>query len=106
MVISAWYSALRGGAMFADGLFNLMIEEGWISMLPDVFVGQKDENGSRQPPTHPTPQLAPPTVLRISDCTHMCWTELVRCNGGVSTTQLRGGTGRKRSSGRSVNGRS
>jgi len=49
MVISAWYSALRGGAMFADGLFNLMIEEGWISMLPDVLVGQKDENGWAKP---------------------------------------------------------
>jgi hypothetical protein len=34
MVISSFYSALRGGKMFAEGLFDLLDEKGWIQKLP------------------------------------------------------------------------
>ena len=34
MVISAFYSALRGGRMFAEGLINLAAERGLMELLP------------------------------------------------------------------------
>jgi hypothetical protein len=41
MVISAWNSALRGGRIFADALFNILIEKGWLDKCPDWLVGGK-----------------------------------------------------------------
>merc|ERR1712216_999426 len=41
MVISAWNSALRGGRLFADGLFALLVEHGLIDKCPDWLVGPK-----------------------------------------------------------------
>lgn len=36
MIISAFYSGLRGGRMFATGLCDLLIERGWMQKLPFV----------------------------------------------------------------------
>ena len=34
MIISAFYSGLRGGKMFADGILQLIIDQGWTTYLP------------------------------------------------------------------------
>ena len=36
MVISAFYSALRGGRMFAEAFFELLTEKGWIEQIPGI----------------------------------------------------------------------
>ena len=38
MIISAFYSGLRGGRMFADALCAILIEWGWMARLPDFLV--------------------------------------------------------------------
>merc|ERR1719161_1490225 len=40
MVISAFYSGLRGGRMFANGLFGLIEEYGYMEKLPDFLVSK------------------------------------------------------------------
>ena len=36
MVISAFYSGLRGGRLFAEAACNVLIERGWMQKLPCV----------------------------------------------------------------------
>jgi len=38
--ISAFYSALRGGKMFAEGFFNVCTERGWMEQLPDFLTSK------------------------------------------------------------------
>jgi len=39
-IISAFYSGLRGGQMFAVGVFNIATERGWMEKLPDSLVSK------------------------------------------------------------------
>lgn len=41
-IISAFYSGLRGGKMFAAGAFSIMQERGWLQQLPDCLVPDKE----------------------------------------------------------------
>jgi hypothetical protein len=41
MIISAFYSGLRGGTMFANAMFDLLNDKGWINMFPDFIVPVK-----------------------------------------------------------------
>ena len=36
MIISAFYSGLRGGRMFADGLISFLEEKGWMEKVPFI----------------------------------------------------------------------
>lgn len=47
MVISAFYSALRGGRLFADGAFQLLQRKGLLDKLPASIVKQPCAEGSR-----------------------------------------------------------
>merc|ERR1712060_915437 len=38
--ISAAYCGLRGGRMFAGGLFSIAAERGWLEELPDILVAK------------------------------------------------------------------
>jgi len=44
-IISAFYSGLRGGTMFASGLINILSEKGWLDKCPVV----KDKDGKFDP---------------------------------------------------------
>jgi len=37
-IISAFYSAIRGGRLFATALFNIFSERGWMDRMPDCLV--------------------------------------------------------------------
>jgi len=43
MIISAFYSGLRGGRLFADAICEILIEKGWMEKLPFVSVPFKAE---------------------------------------------------------------
>jgi len=36
MIVSAFYSALRGGRLFADAFFDMLDERGWINHIPGI----------------------------------------------------------------------
>jgi hypothetical protein len=40
MIISAFYSGMRGGKMFADGLFHLLEDHGILAKAPEWLVKQ------------------------------------------------------------------
>jgi len=44
MIISAFYSGLRGGRLFADAICNILIERGWMEKLPCVAKPFKQED--------------------------------------------------------------
>jgi len=44
MIISAFYSGLRGGRLFADAICNILIERGWMEKIPCVGKPFKQED--------------------------------------------------------------
>jgi len=44
MIISAFYSGLRGGRLFADAVCSILIERGWMEKLPCVSKPFKQED--------------------------------------------------------------